>query len=120
VVSVYDVQQPVQQSVSFSLEARIRYKRVIAGYERQRDIVGVGSLQVMSWLYRRLARSSIYPRVDDAWRLHQDDLLEELDAAYAHARGGCVHSAQDVRLDASHELPVVGIVGVGDTGHMQV
>ena len=111
-VSVYDVQQPVQQPMSFSLEARIRYERVIAGYEGERDVVRVGALQDMRKLYTCLAEGSIYPGVGDAWCLDQDYLLEELDAAYAHARRGRIHSSQDVGLDASHELPVLGIVGV--------
>lgn len=57
----------------------------------------------------------IYPRIHHAWCLNQDYLLKELDAAYSHARGGFVHSSQDVRFDGRHELPVLNIAGVGYT-----
>jgi hypothetical protein len=43
-------------------------------------------------------------------------LLEELDAAYPHTRRGCIHSSQDIRFDAGHELPLLRIARVGDTG----
>jgi len=115
VISVYDIQQPVQQPVSFSLEARIGYKGVVAGYEGEGDVVRVGALRGIRWLCIHWVECSIYPRVRNAWCLYQDDLLEELDATYSYTGRGCVHSAQDVGLDAGHELPFLGIAGVGDT-----
>jgi len=120
VIPVYNVQQPVQQSVSFSLEARIRYERMIARDERKGDVVVIGSLQTSdgcTWIH---FGGSTYPGVCNAWGLHQNNLLEELDATYAHTRSGCVHSSQNIRFDASHELPLLRIAGVGDTGHKQV
>jgi hypothetical protein len=41
----------------------------------------------------------MYSWVYDAWCLHQDYLLEELDAAYPQAWRGAVHAAQDAGLD---------------------
>jgi hypothetical protein len=58
----------------------------------------------------------IYPGVGYTWCLNQDNLLEKLDATYAHTGRGCVHSSQYIRLDAGHKLPFLGIAGVGDTG----
>jgi hypothetical protein len=113
---MYNVQQPVEQSVSFSLEARIRYDWVVAGYESKRDVAVIGPLQYMSMSYVMCDWGCTYSRVDYAWRLDQDHTLKELDAAYAHARRGGVHAAQDVCLDGRHELPVAGIVGMRDTG----
>jgi hypothetical protein len=54
VISMYDVQQPVQQPVSFSLEARVWYKGVVAGYEGKGDVVLVGALRDIRWLYNML------------------------------------------------------------------
>ena len=43
-ISMYDIQQSVEQSMPFCLEAHIRYEGVIAGYEGERDIAVVRSL----------------------------------------------------------------------------
>ena len=102
--------------MSFSLEARIRYERVVAGYEGEGDVAVIRSLCSMRRLYMSGIEGYIYPRIHDGWRLYQDHLLQKLDATYSHARSGRVHSAQDVRFDGRHELPVLSIVGVGDTG----
>lgn len=114
-ISVYDIQQPVQQPVSFSLEARVGYEGVVAGYEGEGDVVWVGALRGIRWLCVHWVECSIYPRVRNARRLYQDDLLEELDATYPHTGRSCIHSSQDVGLDAGHELPFLRIAGVGDT-----
>ena len=89
---------------------------MVAGREGEGYVVVVGSLQGISGRHAYLAGGGIHPRVHDAGRLHQDDLLQELDAAHADSRGGGIHAAQDVRFDGSHELPVLRIAGVGDTG----
>ena len=115
-IPMYNVQQPVEESVSFSLEARIRYDGVVAGHEGERDIVVVGSLRRMSTSCARCGWVITYPGVDHAWRLDQDHLLEELDAAYPYAWCGAIHASQDGGLDRRHELPIVGIVRVRDTG----
>lgn len=114
-ISVYDVQQPVQQPVSFGLEACVWYEGVVARYEGEGDVVRIGALQGIRWLFICWIECSIYPRVRNAWCLHQDDLLEELDATYPHTGRSCVHSSQDVGFDAGHELPFLRIAGVGDT-----
>jgi hypothetical protein len=49
-----------------------------------------------------------------AWGLDKDHLLQELDTAYAQAWRGTIHAAEDVGLDGEHELPVLGVGGVGD------
>jgi hypothetical protein len=57
----------------------------------------------------------MYPGVYDAWCLHQNHLLQKLDAAYSQAWCSCIHTSQDAGLDGRHELPIVGIVGIRDT-----
>lgn len=43
-IPMYDIQQPIEQSVSFSFEAHVWYERVIAGCKGERDIAVVGPL----------------------------------------------------------------------------
>lgn len=102
--------------MSFSLEARIRYEGMVAGHKGEGYIVVVRSLRGMRRLLVYLKGGFIHPRVYHAWCLNQDYLLEELDAAYSHTRGGCIHSSQDIRFDRSHKLPMLRIVWVGYTG----
>ena len=102
--------------MSFSLEARVWYQGVVAGDEGKGDVVLVGALQGIRWMYMGWKRCGDYPWVCHAWCLDQDDLLKKLDTTYAHTWGGCVHATQDVGFDAGHELPLLRIAGVGDTG----
>jgi hypothetical protein len=37
--------------MSFSLEARVWYEGVVAGYEGEGDVVLIGALRNISWLY---------------------------------------------------------------------
>jgi hypothetical protein len=73
-IPMYDVQQSVEESVSFCLEARIRYDGVVSGDKRQGDVTSIWPLQVVSMASARVC-SDAYPRVHDAWCLHQDHLL---------------------------------------------
>jgi hypothetical protein len=113
---MYNVQQSIQEAMSFGFEARIRYNGMIAGYEREGD-VAIGSLGSLNErAVSRLKSVHTYSGVHDALCLNEHHLLQELDAAYAHAGGGLVHAPQDAGLDGRHDLPILGIVGVRDTG----
>jgi hypothetical protein len=43
-ISMYDIQQPVEQSMPFCLKAHIRYEGVIARYKGEGDIAVIRSL----------------------------------------------------------------------------
>lgn len=75
----------------------------------------VGSLLRVSRTASRVICASSYPGIYHARCLHKDYLLDKLDAAYTDARCGGVHVAQDIRFDGGHELPMVGIAGIGET-----
>jgi hypothetical protein len=55
---------------------------VFAGYKGEGGVGVVRSLYGVSMWYMRLRGETVYPWVYHAWCLHQDYLLEELDAAY--------------------------------------
>jgi hypothetical protein len=60
-------------------------------------------------------KDCIHPRVWwHAWGLNQDNLLKELDTAYAQAWRGAVHAAEDIGLDGEHDLPVLCVGRIGD------
>lgn len=46
-ISMYDIQQSIEQSVSFSFETHVRYERVIARCEGEGDIAVVRSLWIV-------------------------------------------------------------------------
>lgn len=115
-ISVYDIQQSIEQSLSFGLKAHVRQEGVVAGYKGERDIAVVRSLSCVSRRYASCTAEGAHPWINHTWCLHQDNLLQELDTAHAHAWWSCVHSSQDIRFDRRHELPVLGIVGVVNTG----
>jgi hypothetical protein len=50
-VPMYNIQQPIKQSMSFCFEARIRYDGVVAGYEGEGDVAVIGSLRGISTLF---------------------------------------------------------------------
>jgi hypothetical protein len=51
VISVYDVQQSIEEPMSLCFETRIRDDGVVAGYEGKRDVTSIGSLWVVSTLH---------------------------------------------------------------------
>jgi hypothetical protein len=51
VISVYDVQQSVEEPVSFCFETRVRDDGVVARYEGKGDVTSIGSLRIVSTLH---------------------------------------------------------------------
>lgn len=99
-ISMYNVQQSIKKTMSFCFETRIRYDGVVAGHEREGDIASIGSLRdIVQHAVGVREFVHTYSRVYDAGCLHEHDLLQELDAAYAHTGGGLVHSSEDAGFD---------------------
>lgn len=73
-ISVYYVEQSIEKSMSFSLEARVRYDGMVAGNERQGDVASIGSLHTVSMEFVTFWGHA-YPGVYNAWGLHHDHLL---------------------------------------------
>lgn len=111
-ISVYDVQQAIQQPVSFCFEGHVCHERVVAGYEGERDVAMVGPLYLVSWMRVVSGCGHIHPRIYDARRLHEHDLLYELDAAYPDTRRRSAHAIENIRLYFRHGLPVILVVRV--------
>jgi hypothetical protein len=99
-IAMYNVQQSIKKAMSFCFEVRIRYDRVVAGHEGEGDVAPVGSLRdIVQHAFGMREFTRTYSRVYDAGCLHKYDLLQELDAAYAHTGGGLVHASQDAGFD---------------------
>ena len=50
-ISMYNIQQSIQQSETFGFEARIRYEGVVAGCKGEGNIAVIRSLELMRIMY---------------------------------------------------------------------